>query len=169
MWENPAMRIPYRAVFAAIFAACAAMLATAIFYFQEELGLDPCPMCILSRYTFIVIGVVALAAAIHGPRGRAPKVYASLITLFAIVGIGISLRHSYLQHFPPATESCGGDLEMLVSTLPLTQALPRIFQGTGSCSQVDWKMLGLSIPEWALVWFALFALAALWAAFRKAP
>jgi len=111
--------------------------------------------------------VIALVAAIHGPRGRAPKVYASLIALFAIVGIGISMRHSYLQHFPPATESCGSDLEFLMNTLPLTQALPKIFAGTGSCSQVDWKMLGLSIPEWALVWFAAFGIAALWAAFRK--
>jgi len=161
------MRIPYRAVFAAITVACAALICTAIFYFQEELGLDPCPMCILSRYTFIVIGAVALVAAIHGPRGKAPKAYASIIALFAIVGIGISMRHSYLQHFPPATESCGGDLEMLVNTLPLTQALPRIFAGTGSCSAVDWKMLGLSIPEWALVWFAVFGASALWAAFRK--
>ena len=161
------MKIPYRAVFAAIFAACATLILTAIFYFQEQLGLDPCPMCILSRYTFIVIGIVALVAAVHGPRGKAPKIYASIIALFAIVGIGISMRHSYLQHFPPATESCGGDLEMLVNTLPLTQALPRIFAGTGSCSAVDWKMLGLSIPEWALVWFAIFGIAALWAAFRK--
>jgi disulfide bond formation protein DsbB len=161
------MRIPYRAVFAAITVACAALICTAIFYFQDQLGLDPCPMCILSRYTFIAIGAIALVAAIHGPRGKAPKVYASIIALFALVGIGISMRHSYLQHFPPATESCGGDLEMLVNTLPLTQALPRIFAGTGSCSAVDWKMLGLSIPEWALVWFALFGLAALWAALRK--
>ena len=163
------MRIPIRAVFAAILVGCAAMLAGAIFYFQEQLGLDPCPMCILSRYSFIAIGVVALVGLIHGPRGRAPKVYASLIALFAVVGVGISMRHSYLQHFPPATESCGSDLEFLMNTLPLTQALPKIFAGTGSCSQVDWKMLGLSIPEWALVWFAIFGFAAVWAAFRRQP
>jgi len=163
------MRIPIRAVFAAILVGCAAMLAGAIFYFQEKLALDPCPMCILSRYSFIAIGVVALVGLIHGPRGRAPKVYASLIALFAVVGVGISMRHSYLQHFPPATESCGSDLEFLMNTLPLTQALPKIFAGTGSCSQVDWKMLGLSIPEWALVWFAIFGIAAVWAAFRRQP
>jgi len=163
------MRIPIRAVFAAILVGCAAMLAGAIFYFQEQLGLDPCPMCILSRYSFIAIGVVALVGLIHGPRGRAPKVYASLIALFAVVGVGISMRHSYLQHFPPATESCGSDLEFLMNTLPLTQALPKIFAGTGSCSQVDWKMLGLSIPEWALVWFAIFGIAAVWAAFCRQP
>ena len=161
------MRLTPRFVFAALFAVAAILPAVAILYFQEELGLDPCPMCILSRYCFIVIAAIALAAAIHGPRNVGLKVYAGLIALFAVAGIGVSMRHSYLQHFPPAMESCGTDLEFLLNTLPLTQALPQIFAGTGSCSKVDWKMLGLSIPEWALVWFVIFGAAALWVSFRK--
>ena len=161
------MRPTPRIVFTAIFVIAAGLVATAIFYFQEQLGLEPCPMCVLSRYSFVAIALVALAAAIHGPRGVALKVYGGLVALFAIAGIGVSIRHSYLQHFPPATESCGTDLEFMLNTLPLSQALPKIFQGTGSCSKVDWKMLGLSIPEWALVWFAIFGAAALWVAFRK--
>lgn len=161
------MRIPIRAVFAAIFSVAAGLVATAILYFQQELGLEPCPMCILSRYCFIAIAAVALAAALHGPRGAILKAYAGAIALFAVAGIGISVRHSYLQHFPPQLETCGTDLDFLINTLPLGQALPKIFQGTGSCSAVDWKMLGLSIPEWALVWFVVFGAAALWAAFRK--
>ena len=163
------MRASPRAVFAAIAVACAALVAYAIYYMQERLGLDPCPMCILSRYAFIAIGAVALVAAIHAPRGWGLKVYAALITLLALCGIGVSIRHSYLQHFPPKMETCGTDLEFLLNALPLSQALPKIFAGTGSCSKVDWKFLGLSIPEWAGVWFALFALLALWAALRKVP
>jgi len=167
MWENHAMRLTPRIVFAAIFAIAASLPAVAILYFQEELGLEPCPMCILSRYCFIVIAAIALVAAIHGPRALALKVYSGLIAVFAVAGIGVSVRHSYLQHFPPAMESCGTDLEFLLNTLPFTQALPKIFAGSGSCSKVDWKMLGLSIPEWALVWFVIFGAAALWVAFRK--
>lgn len=161
------MHIPNRLVFAFIFVACAALIADAYFYLQEYLGLDPCPMCVLSRYTFIAIGVVALAAAIHGPRALALKVYGSLIALLALAGIGVSIRHSYLQHFPPAAETCGTDLEFLLNALPLSQALPKIFGGTGSCSKVAWKFLGLSIPEWALVWFAIFAGLAIWMAFFR--
>lgn len=161
------MRPTPRIVFTAIFVIAAGLIATAILYFQQRLGLEPCPMCILSRYAFIALGLVALVAALHGPRGMALKVYGVLVALFAAAGIGISARHSYLQHFPPATESCGTDLEFLLETLPLTQAFPRIFAGTGSCSAVDWRLLGLSIPEWALVWFALFGAAALWISFRR--
>ena len=163
------MKHATRIVFALIAAACIGMVVFAIFYFQEELGLEPCPMCILSRYTFILIAAVSLVAAIHGPRGLALKVYGVLVALLAFTGLGISLRHSYLQHFPPKVESCGADLDFLMNTLPLAQALPKMFAGTGSCSKVDWRFIGLSIPEWAGVWFLGFAVVVLWLAFfRKA-
>ena len=160
------MRLNPRWVFAAIFAACAAMVGYALFL-QEYKGLEPCPMCILQRYVFVAIALVALAAAIHGPSGLALKVYGTLVALFAIAGAGVAMRHSWLQHFPPAMETCGTDLEFLINTFPLSQALPKIFAGTGSCSKVDWTFLGLSIPEWALVWYAIFTIAALWAAFAN--
>lgn len=163
------MRPALRITFAAIALTCAALVAYGILYMQEELGLDPCPMCILSRYTFIAIGVVSFVAALHGPRRWGIKVYAGLVMLLSAAGIGVSIRHSWLQHNPPKIESCGTDLEFLLNNLPLTQAFPKIFAGTGSCSKVDWRFLGLSIPEWAGVWFAIFFLAMLWLAFVRRP
>src|SRR6266852_2967930 len=138
------MKITPRIVFAAIFIACALLIGYALFL-QEREALEPCPMCILQRYAVIAIGLVAVA------------------------GGGVSIRHSYLQHFPPLMESCGTDLEFLLGTFPLAQALPKIFAGTGSCSKVDWTFLGLSIPEWTLVWFLIFAATALWIAFLRKP
>jgi protein dithiol:quinone oxidoreductase len=167
MWENRAMKFTPRVVFAFIFIAATALILDAVFYMQDYLGLDPCPMCVLSRYTFTTIALVALVAAIHGPRGVALKVYSSLVALLALAGAGVSIRHSYLQRFPPAIESCGTDLEFLLNTLPLSQALPKIFAGSGSCSSVHWKLLGLSIPEWALVWFVIFGALAVWVGFVR--
>ena len=158
------MTLPNRAVFGFIFIACAALVADAVWYMQEQLGLDPCPMCILQRYAFIAIGAIAFVAAIHG---RAARVYGSLIVLFCIAGGGVAIRHSYVQHFPPKTLSCGSDLDFLLNALPLTKALPKIFAGTGDCSAITWTFLGLTIPEWALVWFLLFAALAIWACVRK--
>jgi disulfide bond formation protein DsbB len=157
-----------RLSFAAIFLACAALIGFAL-YLQEQEGLEPCPMCILQRYAFVTLGIVALVAAIHGPRGVALKIYGALAVLVAIAGGGVAIRHSYIQHFPPKVESCGTDLEFLVGNFPLSQALPKIFAGSGSCSAVDWKMMGLSIPEWALVWFLIFAVASAWIAFFRKP
>ncbi|HXF77437.1 MAG TPA: disulfide bond formation protein B [Usitatibacter sp.] len=157
-----------RLTFGAIFLVCAGLIALAL-YLQEQEGLEPCPMCILQRYAFVALGIVALVAAIHGPRGRVLKVYGALAALVAIAGAGVAARHSYIQHFPPKIETCGTDLEFLVNTFPISQALPKIFAGSGSCSAVDWKMMGLSIPEWALVWFLAFAVASAWIAFFRKP
>ena len=157
------MPLKVRIVFVLVAVACASLMGYGIYYLQEELGLEPCPMCILQRFALIAIGATALVAAIHGPRDWGVKVYSGLVILFAIAGGGVSIRHSYLQHFPPKTSTCGSDLDFLLGNFPLTQALPKIFAGTGSCSAVDWKFLGLSIPEWTLVWFLIFIATATWA------
>ena len=157
-----------RPFFAALFVACAGLLAFAI-YLQEEVGLEPCPMCILQRYAFTALAIVALVAALHGPRGTALKAYGGLLALIAVAGAGVAIRQSYIQHYPPKISSCGTDLEFLVNTFPLSQALPKIFAGSADCAIVTWRFLGLSIAEWALVWFVAFAIATAWYAFfRKA-
>lgn len=162
-------RLTPRLVFLATFLACAGLIAFAL-YLQEEKGLDPCPMCILQRYAFVAIGVVALIGAIHGPRrGVALKLYGVLLALLAMVGGGTAIRQSWVQHNPPKTASCGADLEVLLENLPLSQALPKIFQGTGDCAIVTWRFLGLSIAEWALVWFVIILVASVWAAFVRKP
>ena len=155
-----------RPYFAALFVICAALLGAAL-YLQEEVGLEPCPMCILQRYAFTVIGVVALAGAIQGPRGTALKVYAALLVVLAIAGGSVAARQSYIQHYPPAVSSCGTDLEFLVNAFPISQALPKIFAGSGDCAEVHWRLLGLSIAEWALVWFVLVLAGSVWLAFRR--
>jgi disulfide bond formation protein DsbB len=51
--------------------------------------------------------------------------------------------------------------------MPLAQALPRIFSGTGSCSKVDWAFLGLSIPEWAAFCYAGILAVSIWQGFFR--
>ena len=124
-------------------------------------------MCILQRLAFAAVGAVALVGAIHGPRAMAAKVYTGVLVLFAMAGAGTSMRHSFLQRFPNPSSSCGAELEFLIENFPLSQALPKIFAGTGECSKVQWRFLALSIPEWALVWFVILAAAAVWIAFFR--
>ena len=163
------MRITPRLVFLAIFLACAGLIGYAL-YMQEYQGMDPCPLCILQRYAFVAIGAVALAAALHGPRGAALKAYAILAALLAIAGGSVSIRQSWLQHNPPKTFGCvSSDLEFIIQNFPLSQALPKIFAGTGDCAAVHWRFLGLSIAEWALVWFAIILVTVVWVAFIRRP
>ncbi len=164
-------RLTPRIVFAALFLACASLIGFGL-VLQHVAGLEPCPMCILQRYAFVMIGVVALVAALHGPSGAGVRVYAFLIAAVAIAGGSISVRQSLLQRFPaPEPAKCmAGDLDFLLGNFPLAQALPKIFAGTGDCAKVEWSLLGLSIAEWALVWFVMIVAVAAWLAFfRKRP
>lgn len=162
-----------RVVFAGVFLACAALIGFGL-VLQHVKGLEPCPMCILQRYAFVMVGLVALVAAVHGPVHVGVRVYSALIAIFSVAGGSVAVRQSFLQRFPsPEPANCmASDLDFLLENFPLAQALPKIFAGTGDCAKVQWSLLGLSIAEWALLWFVAFTAVAAWLAFfrsRKVP
>ena len=148
------------------FLGCSGLITFALFLQHSE-GLAPCPMCILQRYAFILIGILALISLTISSRNIFSSIFDWLIILFAGLGAGIAMRHVWLEHNPPEIMDCGADLGFVVDTFPLAQALPMIFRGTGDCSIVLWRFLGLSIAEWALVCFTMILLVELWRMFRK--
>jgi len=133
-------------------------------YLQQAKGLEPCPLCILQRYAFVTVSALALLAAVL-PRLLA-RILAWLGIAVALAGAGVGAWHVWLQLHPPAVSACGPSLEYLVGNLPLGRALPRIFQGYGDCTVVDWTFLGISIPGWSLMWLLALGLA-LFAAQRR--
>lgn len=141
-----------RLLFAAIFVGCTGLLGFGL-YLQHALDLQPCPMCILQRYAFVAVGIIGLVAAIHNPAGWGRRAYAVLVALAGLAGGGVAARHTWLEHNPPAIADCGPDLEFMVGSFPLGEALPMIFRGSGDCSKVQWTWLNLSIAEWSLVAF----------------
>lgn len=155
-----------RLIYLAIFLACAGLIGFAL-YLQHSLGLEPCPMCILQRYAFIVVGVIALAAAIHNPALLGRRIYSALLAIMAATGGGVAIRHVYLEHNPPKIFDCGADVGFMLESFPLTEALPMIFRGTGDCTKVPWRLLSLSIAEWSLICFACLIVAAVIAAMIK--
>ncbi|MBP6405801.1 MAG: disulfide bond formation protein B [Proteobacteria bacterium] len=144
-----------RRVFAAIAAACVAMLAFGL-YLQHGVGLEPCPMCIVQRYALILVGVLALLAAIF--KGRAAHLGLGVLALL-MSGFGafVAARQSFLQWYPPEVVSCGRDFYGMIETFPLKRAVPMIFKGSGDCTKIDWTFLGLSIANWSFVCFAVFS------------
>lgn len=150
-----------RNVFLAVFLGTAGLIGFGL-VLQHIEHLEPCPMCIMQRYAFVAAGLVGLIAAIHNPAGFGRRVYGALLALVALTGGSISARQSWIQHFPPQILDCGPDLDFMVNSFPLGEALPMIFQGTGDCSKVDWRFLGLSIAEWAFFCFAAILVAGIY-------
>ncbi len=157
-----------RAGFATILAICAGLIGFGL-WLQQAKGLEPCPMCIMQRFAFVAAGLVALIGALHGPAGWGRRIYSLLILLAAGGGASVAVRQSWLQHNPPKVAECGADLGFMLDSFPLADALPMIFRGAGDCSKVQWSFAGLSIPEWALVWFVLIGVIAAIQLFGKAP
>ena len=79
-----------RTIFALIGAVCVALLGTA-YYLQYSHGQQPCPLCILQRYVYLAIAVVALLSAVVGPARVGAMVVAGLLGAFAAVGAALAI------------------------------------------------------------------------------
>ena len=151
------LQLPARILFLALFLVSFALLGFGL-VLQHVVGLHPCPMCVMQRMAFIVIGILALIAAIHGPQRTGQRVYATLIAIAALVGASIAARQTWLQLDPPPFPECGPGLSFMLGNFSLADALPMIFRGSGDCSAVDWTFLGGSIANWSFLWFSAFAI-----------
>ena len=137
-----------RVVLTLILLACIGLIATA-FYMEYQLGLEPCPMCIVQRIAVALAGAAALFGILHN---KFKKFYLGLTTFFSAAGGASAIRHLYLQSLPPdRVPSCGPDLNYLLDNNFVSDALIQLFIGDGNCAEVMWSLLGISIPGWVLI------------------
>lgn len=142
-----------RIIYFIVFAGCAFLMAVAL-YMEHAMQLEPCPLCVMQRVMVIATAIVALIAAIHGPGITGIKTYGVLAALTAAVGSAISMRQLWLQSLPEdQVPACGPGLDYLMDVFPLTEVLTMVLSGDGTCAEVVWQFLGLSIPGWTLVAF----------------
>ncbi|MFM0502002.1 disulfide bond formation protein B [Paraburkholderia caffeinilytica] len=131
---------------------CVGLVAGAL-YLQYGLHEDPCPLCIIQRYFFLLIAIFAfLGARFNSWRGV--RLLEVLAALSALGGIVAAARHVYVQANPGF--SCGFDaLQPVVDSLPPAHWLPSVFKVAGLCETAYPPILGLSLPTWSLVTFVV--------------
>ena len=139
-----------------IISGISALLIFAALALQYLENIAPCPMCILQRFAFIAIGLIAFVAGVHNPAKSGKLYYYMIMISCCVAGGAISIRHLYLENNPPELFDCGADLGYLLEAFPLTKIFPMIFRGTGDCSEVPWTFMGMSLAAWALAWFTTF-------------
>jgi len=134
--------------------ACIGMLGVGL-YLQLKLEMLPCPLCILQRYAFTAVAVIALLT-VALPM-RLLRVGAALTSVASLCGAGVAIRHLWVKSHPSV--SCGIDpLETSLNEILTARWFPSLFQADGLCTTEYEPILGLSIPSWALLWFTVFAL-----------
>ena len=114
----------------------------------------PCPLCILQRVGYLGITISCILAA-----GITPlrKFFHGLAVLAAGYGAAVAGHQVWLLSHP--SESCGIDpLETWINQFQLANGLPWLFKADGLCSAKLPAILGLQVPEWSLLWFAVILL-----------
>jgi disulfide bond formation protein DsbB len=136
-------------------------------YLQHVVGLEPCPMCIVQRYLWLLVLVTLVWAVLWVGARRALML---LAVVWAVLGALTAARQSWLQWYPPPILTCGRDLFGMIEAFPLQRVLPMVLRGSGDCSAVDWTFWGLSLANWGFIHFvaiALVLLAAFWQTRRR--
>ncbi len=129
------------------FLVCCVLMAFAL-YAQYVLLLDPCNMCSFQRFAFVALGIVFLAATFHNPNQIGARVYAVLLGVVALIGIGIASRHIWIQAQPPGSvPSCGAGLSYMFEIMPVFDVIKKVFLGSGECQHID-TLFGISWPWW---------------------
>jgi disulfide bond formation protein DsbB len=153
-----------RRVFEVFVIVPVALLAYAL-VLQHFGGQKPCPLCILQRDGFLLFALIALAGAIHNPARRGAAVYAGGLVLSALAGLGVAINHVWVLYHPKF--GCGIDvLEQFVNGLFTAKLLPFFFYANGDCSDRHESILGLTAPEWSLIWFSVLFAGAAWFCFK---
>jgi len=151
-----------RITYLAIFLACASLLGFG-YYLQYVEYLDPCPLCMVQRLSYMLIAITALAGAVHNPHRTGVVVYSTILDLAALFGAVVAGRQVWLQHLPAdKVPECGPGLDFMLESYPFLDVVKTLIKGTGDCAEVVWTMLGLSIPEWSLLVFIAILSANLW-------
>jgi disulfide bond formation protein DsbB len=148
-------------------ALCCASLFGFALYNQYVEYLDPCPLCVLQRLAFLWIGIFALLAFIHNPRRLGLKIYTWFIVLGASFGALVAGRHIWLQNLPTdQVPECGPGLNYMLENFPLSEVFKTVLYGSGSCAEVLWTFLGMTMPMWTLIWYIGLGLVTLWFVYR---
>lgn len=127
----------------------------------RTLNLAACPLCILQRMLYLLLGLTALLACALHARRAVQCWLAGLMGTIALTGAGIAGYQSWLQRFAKDS-SCALDQpwwERLVNWAGTHW--PLMFEASGFCSEAGWRLFGLSIAEWSLLAFLVLAGAAL--------
>lgn len=111
---------------------------------------QPCPLCVLQRYVYLLIGIAATIGALHQH-----IIHAVTTALFAITGAGLAMWQ--VLKGSEMTSCLRDPIGEFVNGLPTADLFPQYFFANGGCAD-KYFTLGLPVPVWSLVCFGLIVL-----------
>ena len=160
------MSIPNRYIHLFIVLSIAGLMGYALYtqYFQD---LEPCTLCMTQRVCYLFAGFFSLLAFIFAPKGFMKYILNIFALIGTLAGVFAAGRQVWLQHLPEdKVPACGPGFEYALKHFPFSDKLKTIFLGDGDCAEVVWQFMGLSMPEWSLLWFVGLSVLIFWS-FKK--
>lgn len=147
-------KISPRVILALIAFIGIALLATAWYLQYGPAKQQPCPLCILQRYAYMALAIVCLLAALHGPKPFGMLIYAIIADAISAAGLALAI---WQLNKGASMKSCLSDpVGEFVNGLPSANWWPEYLFANGGCADVFPPILGLHVPQWSLVFFAVF-------------
>lgn len=134
------------------FLVCITVLViTASFYFQYVLGLHPCPLCFMQRLcVFVLLVLLGLSLTTI----KKAHIICSVQIIIACLGLYFSLRQLWLQSLPLGTApACMPGMDTLIRYFPWQTVMRAFLWGSTDCAEVNWRMLGITMPGWSALYF----------------
>ncbi len=122
-------------------------------YFQHILNLAPCVMCIYERLAMLGISGAAIVGMIAPKNSPMRWVSLALWGAAAYRGLTLAMEHVSYQLDPSPFNTCDIFVNF-PAWLPLNKWAPWIFEAYGECSNIVWRFLSLSMPQWLVIIFA---------------
>ncbi|WP_439212180.1 disulfide bond formation protein DsbB [Duffyella gerundensis] len=141
-----------------LMAFTAFVLEMVALYFQHVMLLKPCVMCIYERCALFGVMGAGIVGAI-APRTPLRFIALGIWIYSAWQGIRLSYEHTMIQLHPNPFTTCDFAARF-PAWLPLDKWLPSVFVASGDCAERGWAFLSLSMPQWMIVVFAFYLIAA---------
>ena len=122
--------------------------------------LQACPMCILTRYVFMLVAVSGLIAFLINKKIAGHV----LILISSILGLLVTSRQIYIQSMSlediDMLSGCSMPFHTQVEYFGLIEAISRTLAGGPSCAEDGWRFL-LNFAEWGFVFFFIYLISTL--------
>lgn len=135
-----------------IWITCVGFLAWA-YYNEYMLGMIPCALCSIER--LILMGIVLLMVVTWVAKRGLSLWLDALQCVLCALGILVAGRHWWLQVHPSTSETCLPGFSTLLDTMSWHRAIWLVFKGSPTCSEVTWRIFGVSSAIWLAALFFL--------------
>ena len=145
----------------------ASLIIILAIFMDYILGLQACPMCMMTRYLFGVISVIAFLGFLIKKIYLLDKL---LIVLTSVCGLAVTGKQIYLQNLSPEEisnlpMSCGMPLETQIEYFGFFGGIANAYKGGPACAEVNWSFI-FNFAEWGFLFFLIFLISSVFKLFR---